>query len=314
MPSHVHNIIQSLETQEVRELVWALGAAPLLSEFHFRDENIVFEPRWYEERILEAEDWIRALDRAPEALIAHLERAPRVPLGKRFERLLSFYFRRSPRFEVIWEGKQVLVNKTTLGEMDFLVKDLVDDKVYHIEVACKFYLSSKNQRDWSTFLGPNAKDCLADKMKKFTRQFDLAHHPFVQEAFQEQGLERFESRLFLKGFIFHHFTLLQKVRSHRWSSQEYASGWYCFASEIPTLLNDHSQWLILDKKNWLATLHSQNLSREIMSSEALRDRLSSHFKESTRAQLLVQVMLLDGHYIELSRGFVLANQWPNLKH
>lgn len=313
MPSHVHNIIQSLETQEVRELVWAIGAPPLLSRFSFRDENIVFDASWYEDRILESEDWVRALDRAPYELKEHLERPPRVPLGKRFERLLSFYFNHSARFEVIWEGKQVVNDKTTLGEMDFLVADLADKKVFHIEVACKFYLSSKNQSKWSTFLGPNAKDCLADKMEKFHRQFDLAHHPLVQGALKERNVQQFESRLFLKGFIFHHFTLLQKARPHQWASDRYSSGWYCFAHELPSLLHEKAEWYILEKKNWLSTIHPSYISDEILSSEVVRQRLTDHFKKSTRAQLLVQVILMEGVYIELSRGFVLDDRWPNLK-
>jgi hypothetical protein len=313
MPSQVHNIIQSLETQEVRELVWAIGSAPLLSRFPFRDENIVFDTSWYEDRILESEDWIRALDRAPHELTEHLERPPRVPLGKRFERLLSFYFNHSPRFEMIWEGKQVVDDKTTLGEMDFLVADLKDEKVYHIEVACKFYLSSNNRSDWNTFLGPNAKDCLADKMKKFHRQFDLSYHPLVQEALKERDVQHFESRLFLKGFIFHHFTLLQKARPHQWASDRYSSGWYCFVHELPSLLHDKAEWYILEKKNWLSTIHPAYISDEILTSEELRRKLSAHFIKSTRAQLLVQVILMDAVYIELSRGFVLDDRWPNLK-
>lgn len=101
-----------------------------------------------------------------------------VVFGKRMETFFSHTIKQSDRFEMIAENLQIISNKTTLGEIDFLIKDLDNDQLIHVELACKFYLYDPKRTGTvlSHWVGPNQNDFLDKKVEKLkSKQMPLLY-------------------------------------------------------------------------------------------------------------------------------------------
>lgn len=99
-------------------------------------------------------------------------------LGKRIEHFFEYSIINSNRYTIIANNIQVFKDKITIGELDFLVKDLQKNKVIHVELVYKFYLFDPtidgNLHRW---IGPNRKDTLLQKAEKIKeKQLPLLYH------------------------------------------------------------------------------------------------------------------------------------------
>ncbi|MEL6977000.1 MAG: DUF1853 family protein, partial [Bacteroidota bacterium] len=67
--------------------------------------------------------------------------------------------KRSKTYEVVLKNIPVLEGKTTVGEIDFILKDLVRDEVVHVELTYKFYVIDPSiSEPIHRLLGPNRRD------------------------------------------------------------------------------------------------------------------------------------------------------------
>ncbi len=127
--------------------------------------------------------------------------------GKRMERLFSHYISQSDRYSLLAENLQLIKDKVTIGELDFLIKDNELEQTIHLEIACKFYiyrpgLSPDKMACW---IGPNKKDKLVDKLLKLRdRQFPLLQHTVTQQALKALNISHntIQQQLFLPGILF----------------------------------------------------------------------------------------------------------------
>jgi len=107
-------------------------------------------------------------------------------LGHLAEKVVSQLITHSTNYHLLHENIQLIENKNTLGELDFIVKEIEGRQLIHLELAYKFYLYdpsiSSNQVD--NWIGPNRNDSLREKLHKLkTKQFHLLHHPATQARF-----------------------------------------------------------------------------------------------------------------------------------
>lgn len=76
-------------------------------------------------------------------------------MGKRVERFFEWIIRQNSNYNLLAENMQISRHKITLGELDFLIEDLINRQVFHIEMVYKFYVydpsftSENQQMDWS---------------------------------------------------------------------------------------------------------------------------------------------------------------------
>jgi hypothetical protein len=108
---------------------------------------------------------------------------PQIPqgtvLGKRAEYYFQFLIDQSSNFESIVSNIQIFKDKTTLGEIDFIVRDLILDKILHIELVYKFYIYDPEavqqkssflplavSQELSRYLGPNRRDNFVYKLDR----------------------------------------------------------------------------------------------------------------------------------------------------
>ena len=161
-------------------------------------------------------------------------------LGKRMEIFFDHLLSHSGQFEVIAKNLQIYRKKVTLGELDFLVKDLQDNSIYHIELVYKFYLYDPLNEDEEKWIGPNRKDSLIQKISRLKHhQLPLLHAEETREILKSfdlkfQDIEQqvcFKATLFLpKAYKLHNFSKLNKsciagywIRYKDFSYSEYAN-------------------------------------------------------------------------------------------
>ena len=104
-------------------------------------------------------------------------------LGKRMERFFEFLLNYSNNIKVLKSNIQIQQEKITLGEIDFLAKDIFLDQNHHIELVYKFYVYDPSyENELERWIGPNRKDSLLQKIEKLKqRQFPILFNPETKE-------------------------------------------------------------------------------------------------------------------------------------
>lgn len=117
---------------------------------------------------------------------------PDIILGKQAEAIFEYILNTSPDYKILAANTQVQKGKITIGELDYLIKDLQTQQYLHIEVACKFYLfdDTVNHIYEGKWIGPNRKDTLLDKLEKLaTKQFPLLNQKELGSFLNERQLK-----------------------------------------------------------------------------------------------------------------------------
>lgn len=129
------------------------------------------------------------------------------------EACFEAYVKHSKKYELLVANLQINATpfsnpkeKETLGELDYIVRNLQTNQIIHIELACKFYLYDENAgaNEAEKWIGPNRKDTLFDKLEKVKwKQFPLLHKEETIENLEKLNVT-FPSiqQLCLKAFLF----------------------------------------------------------------------------------------------------------------
>ncbi|QAA83017.1 DUF1853 family protein [Aequorivita sp. H23M31] len=127
-------------------------------------------------------------------------------LGMQAEACFEAFLKCSKIYKLLTSNLQIHDSNQTLGELDYIVRDLKTQNVLHIELACKFYLYDETAgiSEEEKWIGPNRKDRLIDKLEKLKeQQFPLIHAPETQQKLKDLKIEiPTEQKLCLKAFLF----------------------------------------------------------------------------------------------------------------
>ena len=112
-------------------------------------------------------------------------------LGKRIEHFFEYSIANSNRYTIIANNIQVFKDTITIGELDFLIKDLQKNKVIHVELVYKFYLFDPEiNGDLHRWIGPNRKDTLLQKATKLKeKQLPLLYHKKASSILKKLQLD-----------------------------------------------------------------------------------------------------------------------------
>ncbi|MDX1446892.1 DUF1853 family protein [Lishizhenia sp.] len=283
--------ISQFRTPAIRDLVWVLCSPCPLNEVSglplFTDAAKL---KWYTSHFSLLEAW----DKAPETFLKHLnDFTKNHRLGYYFEALMHTFFHLSPSIEVVIANHQIIRDKQTLGEIDFILQE--GEEIYHLELAIKYYLQFQNEDDFSTWLGPNGKDSLSKKIKKLkSHQLQLTKH---LEAYQNIA-----SRALICGQFY------QNNQRVVWQNTNALLKPYMKQSDfIKGDFDAHVEaYYLLTKPHWL--------SATVVPDESLRldgkDELVEKMKESFAQKKAVHVGLL---YAKGYTSIVLVpDAWPTL--
>ena len=211
----------------------------------------------------------------------------------------------------------------TVGEFDFLLWDERD--LLHLELATKFYLfeEAPGSDAGQDFIGPNLADTLGAKMDKIlNRQLALARHPAAQD-YLPQPVAR--SQALIKGWLFYPVTAAlpgpQQMHGNEISRQQtdrgspgvasdHCRGVWCSLHEFATI--DAQGFLLLPRLAWLAPARSDGTA--ILAQDVMREQLALHFAIDTMPMLIALMEYGDGSWREVSRCFVVPDDWRKRVH
>lgn len=128
----------------------------------------------------------------------------RQKLGYLYEDALAVVLEATPRYDLLERGIQIRKRAGhTLGEIDFLVRDLSSSRLIHLELAVKFYLALETGRGF-LLPGPDARDNYFRKLEKMrSHQLTLVskYRDLLPENFHD---EEIGVRQLVHGCIFEH--------------------------------------------------------------------------------------------------------------
>jgi uncharacterized protein len=298
------------KTPEVAALAWIIGSPPMLTNSSGNPNFHLIAEDWCTQQHQLHTPWLAELDQNPKPLRDFLDREKPLLLGKIFEALVAFWMIESPHFDLVERNIQFFTGRKTSSEMDFLLRSVDTGHLIHLEVACKYYLGQRSSGQWSNWIGPNGKDNLLLKMEKTKRQFSLE----VLEKMEEKNLifkgQQVQNHFLLKGYFFQPFQSLGGFVKPFAANAHYHGGWYLRSSELGHFASDFKQWIILPKKNWMGPFcgHCENF--ELLNGNEMISACVYMIEKTGKAQLIIQAQQEGDLLVEVSRGFVVKNDWP----
>ncbi len=268
------------------DLQWSLNSPPLIAE---SDD---FWP---------GQNWFDQLTVPPD----HDTADPDIfRLGIRFERFIQAWLTSDPDRTLLAANLPVRGPAHTVGEFDLIVQH---KQIEHWELAVKFYLGTGSQKSLYEWYGPDPSDSFGDKYDRLmTHQMQLSGYPEAQAMLAERGWQVERIRGFVKGRLFYPYEafIRDSFVYPDTVNDQHEKGWWLTddAFNALTAFRD-AAFVILDKRYWLAPISSDDLV-SIVSANAVIEALH----DSTRGPTL-QVARVDEYGAEISRGFVVTEQW-----
>ncbi|XMO84953.1 DUF1853 family protein [Algibacter sp. AS12] len=176
-------------------------------------------------------------------------------LGKYVERFVSFEIEQQPNLSVLAENIQIQDGKTTLGEIDCLLKR--NGKPIHLEIIYKFYLydASVGDTEIKHFIGPNRKDSLIEKLNKLKEKqlpllYSNACKPYLETL--ELESENMSQQVYFKAQLFIPFSNLDiKLKT---LNTDCIAGFYINQNDLHQF--EGCKFYIPYKKDWLLLPHT----------------------------------------------------------
>ncbi|MGL1887601.1 MAG: DUF1853 family protein [Reichenbachiella sp.] len=173
-----------------------------------------------------------------------------VRLGHLIEKIVSELIKASTSFNIHYENIQLIQNKNTIGEIDFIIEDINAKQVIHMELAYKFYLFDPSLSDGpiNNWIGPNRNDSLIEKLEKLKRkQFPLLHHPYTQSKLDHIDIDQASQAL---CFLVSLFIPYEYKASITPDYQKFVKGFYLDFETFTTLDHSTKTYYLPSKKEW----------------------------------------------------------------
>lgn len=174
-------------------------------------------------------------------------------LGKRIEHFFEYAIRSSDQYQLIAKNLQIFRDKITIGELDFIIKEVHSQLLIHIELVYKFYLYNPNGKtEIDKWIGPNKKDALPFKLKKLKEhQLPLLSKSETKPILQKLNLtpDKITQQVCFLGNLF--IPLKLKTLSSTIINKECIAGyWINFEGFTNEQFKPHS-FHVPQKKYWM---------------------------------------------------------------
>lgn len=113
-----------------------------------------------------------------------------IRLGHQVEHVFRQLLLHDNTYDILLYNTPVRANKTTIGEIDFLLKKKSSQQIVHVELTYKFYiLNTSNIEPLQQLSGANRLDLFSKKLEKIkTKQFPLLHRPETLTILKEHDI------------------------------------------------------------------------------------------------------------------------------
>ncbi|MDZ4821989.1 MAG: DUF1853 family protein [Flavobacteriales bacterium] len=310
MPTKSTSLPLHYTHHDVADLVWVIGSCPMFTSEASKGQYHIPDEEWFSNQLEVNVNWIRQLDADPQPLLEFLREHPHKLLGKRFETLVEFWLKNSPDYDFRFANVQLKTGPATSGEIDFLCREKATGEFVHFEVACKYYLATTSALVWDKWMGANGNDSLHHKMKKFEKQFLVLEREEGKKFLERNSLDKPARVLIMKGYFFHHCSMIGKHRSPKYAHPHHQGGWFMFHFELDSLRDSVPQWIVPPKEFWMSPYCSPSGTLEVFTGSELVQQVDDVMIKKGKAPLIIQVENRDGWDVETSRGFIVKDDWP----
>ncbi len=201
---------QHFQHQAVGDLAWSISSPPLISQPQHRCTWP--DSQWYRCLYQQALPWLNELDNDPSGLLTFLSEQKDRRLGKYFETLWFYWLKHNPRYEIVENNVQIIIDGETLGEIDFIVFDKTVKKTIHWEMAVKFYLGEGDTRDMCNWHGPNLRDRLDIKVNHLLHiQSSISNNLRISRWLRQQKILIDECAVILKGRLYYPWRMTEHL-------------------------------------------------------------------------------------------------------
>lgn len=128
-----------------------------------------------------------------------------VRLGHLIEKIVSALIKASTNYKLLYENVQIIEDKKTIGEIDFIIQNENTKQLIHLELAYKFYLFDPriSLEPINNWIGPNRNDSLKEKLEKLkTKQFPLLYYNCAKSMFNTIAIDEVSQSLCLLVSLF----------------------------------------------------------------------------------------------------------------
>jgi len=173
-------------------------------------------------------------------------------LGKRIELFFKSAINSSEEFQLIANNIQIQNKERTLGELDFIIKDLVSTQFLHIELMYKFYIYDPEiPEEIARWIGPNRKDSFLEKLEKVkNNQFSLLYTTEAREYLRSLGLETEEikQKICFKATLF----IPKHLQNHKFKdiNNECIAGFWFHFKDFEKYDGANFQFYAPEKQDW----------------------------------------------------------------
>ncbi len=288
-------LLSQFKHRVVRDLAWVIASPPLVS-------GDIDDVNWwnYEDCLSEFNDCLtelKKLDLQPEPLIEHIANLKNKKLGSVFEGLISFWLSISPNFQEKINNLQIIEDKHTYGELDFIIEEISSGKIIHLEVAVKFYLGSDPLTDAYRWFGTTTKDQLGKKIDHLrTHQTQLTKkYPNQLKQYFTRTID--ERHCIVKGRLF--YPENSDISPQNISlAKNHLRGRWCYVDDVEVL----DSLIKIDKSHWLTEFNHEDIKASDFCS-------IKNLTSIDRAECYVETQLNIGKLIEKQRVFHLPTEF-----
>lgn len=290
-PNHLAIIdrINEIESKFHRDLM-ALLSTPFVFKAFFPEKLLFnvndfthFEELW---------TWFKDIEQK-----SYPEDLQKIHLGKYAEELLCFYFQNSSKYSLLGYNLQLIDDKLTVGEIDYLLLENESQVRIHLELAIKFFLKIKIDGEYQ-WIGPSTKDNLSKKKNKLlNHQLRLVsnYNRLLPVEFQQKD---FTPQLLLKGAEFIHF------KEYIECNNPFINAWWLHREALESVQEESQLYSIVpNRKDWIFPF---NKRLERMNFQQLKLEISDYLE--LQNEIMISRFQSDGTPVD--RGFVVRSNWP----
>ncbi|MBC8754866.1 DUF1853 family protein [Kordia sp. YSTF-M3] len=171
-------------------------------------------------------------------------------LGHLAEKIVAELIKSSTNYKVLYENIQIRENKNTIGELDFIIENILTKQLIHLELAYKFYLfdptiAEETMHNW---IGPNRNDSLKEKLDKLKRkQFPLLYHNCTKSTLNDIETDKVTQALCLLVSLFIPYKYNESFSP---VYEKAIKGYYFNFETFVSLDNSAKTYYVPTKKEW----------------------------------------------------------------
>lgn len=241
-------------------------------------------------------------------------------VGLYYEQLWAALLEEARHEHPVLRNAQVFQNRQTLGALDLV--SCHNGHLIHRELAAKFYLATQRGSRLEEWIGPNAGDCLADKINHLIHhQLPLFYHPHTEavlatwlsaQQLDFPGNWVRESRVLMQGYLFRHALAGDALTPHPLVNVSQIKGIWCHAHELRTCMSRYQAigGRIIPRMNWLSGEPATNESPTDPLS--LAQQVRDHFRLPGAGGLMIRLFRKTNAGIEQinERLMLVSDHWP----